>query len=185
MSTSKRYIITLDGDEPMVVDLCYDAAAARWRAEVDGEELMLCIEQVDSDGTVWATLDGERVALSLAEDSDGNTVLGFSDRSAQGVAVRARTPGEIVLAEQQEIAPAVEQGPVTVLSPITGEVLKVSVGLGEAVVVDQGLVIVEAMKMETVVRSVQQAYVREILVSAGDRVRTGDPLVTLSISPEP
>jgi pyruvate carboxylase subunit B len=60
-----------------------------------------------------------------------------------------------------------------------GKVLKVEVSAGEAVSEGQGLVIVEAMKMENEIRSPIDGVVTEIGVSEGDTVEAGAALFTV------
>ena len=65
-------------------------------------------------------------------------------------------------------------------SPLAGTVFKVKVQAGQAVETDQVLFILEAMKMETEVRSLRSGTVAEVLVREGDAVKPGDPLCKLA-----
>ncbi|HWO43917.1 MAG TPA: biotin/lipoyl-containing protein [Candidatus Eisenbacteria bacterium] len=69
------------------------------------------------------------------------------------------------------------QGRQTVSVPMPGRVIAVLVAEGEAVEKGQGLVIVEAMKMENEVRSPVAGIVKEIKVKAGDAIEGGAALV--------
>jgi pyruvate carboxylase subunit B len=51
---------------------------------------------------------------------------------------------------------------------------------GQVVELGEGLVVVEAMKMENELRAAHAGVVEQIHVSAGQRVEKGAPLVTLS-----
>jgi biotin carboxyl carrier protein len=62
-------------------------------------------------------------------------------------------------------------------------VVEVRVGPGDAVVVDQVLGIVEAMKMEVAVRAPFAGTVTDVLVGPGERTRLGDHLFTVERSP--
>ena len=66
-----------------------------------------------------------------------------------------------------------------VRSPMPGRVVSVSVTVGQRVTAGQGVVIVEAMKMENELRSEIDGVVKEIHVSADDRVDGDAALVTL------
>ncbi len=69
------------------------------------------------------------------------------------------------------------QGRQRVSVPMPGKVIAVLVSEGDVVEKGQGLVIVEAMKMENEVRSPISATVKEIKVKAGDTVEGGVVLV--------
>jgi biotin carboxyl carrier protein len=69
------------------------------------------------------------------------------------------------------------QGRQKVSVPMPGKVIAVLVSAGDAVEKGQGLVIVEAMKMENEVRSPVAGEVKEIKVKPGDAVEGGAVLV--------
>lgn len=69
------------------------------------------------------------------------------------------------------------QGRQMVSVPMPGKIIAVLVAIGDAVEMGQGLVIVEAMKMENEVRSPITGEVKEIKVKPGDTVEGGALLV--------
>ena len=71
------------------------------------------------------------------------------------------------------------QGRQNVSVPMPGKIVAVLVGVGDAVDKGQGLVIVEAMKMENEVRSPIAGEVKEIKVKAGDTVEGGAVLLVV------
>lgn len=64
-----------------------------------------------------------------------------------------------------------------VKSPIAGSVLDVKVKPGDVVAVNDPLLVLEAMKMESVVASPQAGTVREVLVKSGEAVAADQVLV--------
>ena len=66
-----------------------------------------------------------------------------------------------------------------VLAPMPGRVVKVLVKAGDRVTARQGLVVVEAMKMENELRAPGDAIVRDVRVSEGGSVEAGTVLVVL------
>lgn len=71
------------------------------------------------------------------------------------------------------------QGRQNVSVPMPGKIVAVLVGAGDTVEKGQGLVIVEAMKMENEVRSPIAGEVKEIKVKAGDTVEGGAVLLVV------
>ena len=71
------------------------------------------------------------------------------------------------------------QGRQTVSVPMPGKVIAVLIAEGDAVEKGQGLVIVEAMKMENEVRSPIAGVVKEIRVKPGDTVEGGAALLVV------
>jgi biotin carboxyl carrier protein len=74
---------------------------------------------------------------------------------------------------------AASGGPVTVDAPMPGRIVKVLVKVGDTVAVRQGLVIVEAMKMENELRSPRAGIVRDIRVAEGALVEAKAALVVI------
>ena len=66
-----------------------------------------------------------------------------------------------------------------VASPMPGTIIKFLVEEGDEVKVDQGLVIVEAMKMENEIRSNIDGVVKKINFKPGDAVDIGEPIMDL------
>lgn len=71
-----------------------------------------------------------------------------------------------------------------VKAPMPGLVVRVEVREGQVVAAGEGLVVVEAMKMENELRAAHAGVVAAIHVRAGDKVEKGQALVTVKV-PEP
>jgi pyruvate carboxylase subunit B len=76
-------------------------------------------------------------------------------------------------------APPPKAGPSAVQSPMPGKVVKVLVGVGDEVKSGQGVVVVEAMKMENELKSPKDGKVKAVAVKEGQAVEAGQSLVTL------
>lgn len=72
-----------------------------------------------------------------------------------------------------------EEGEITIKSPIPGLIFRVPVAGGQKVEAGEVLVVVEAMKMENELRAPKDAVVQATHVAAGDSVDKGQPLVTI------
>jgi acetyl-CoA carboxylase biotin carboxyl carrier protein len=65
------------------------------------------------------------------------------------------------------------------LAPIAGNVWKVLIAVGDTVALDDELIILEALKMETPIFCDDSGTVSEIRVKEGDTVKEGDVLVVI------
>lgn len=74
---------------------------------------------------------------------------------------------------------AEQSGRLDVKAPMPGKVVCVLVEVGELVVPGQGLVVVEAMKMQNELKSPRTGRVTKIAACAGATVAAGEVLVTL------
>jgi pyruvate carboxylase subunit B len=66
-----------------------------------------------------------------------------------------------------------------VKAPMPGVVVGVAVGVGDEVSAGQGVVTLEAMKMENELKSASGGTVREVRVEVGQGVSQGEPLVVI------
>jgi biotin carboxyl carrier protein len=62
-------------------------------------------------------------------------------------------------------------------SPVAGMVVRVSAQVGQAIQANDALIVLEAMKMETVITSPLAGKVARVNVNAGDAVQAGQVLV--------
>ncbi len=78
-----------------------------------------------------------------------------------------------------QVAGVVAEGKQILEAQMPGKIVKVAVAVGDEVHEGQGLVIVEAMKMENEIGSPIDGRVTEVGVSAGDTVDSGAMLVVV------
>ena len=71
-------------------------------------------------------------------------------------------------------------GPKPLTAPMPGLIVRVNVQVGDAVQAGQGLVVMEAMKMENELRAQAAGQVKAVLVSAGTAVEKGATLIELA-----
>ncbi len=140
------------------------------------------------EGQYEVTLDGKTVHVdavrsganiySIIEDGKQFEVM-VDEKGAHGfdVLVGGRIFHLEAIDERSKLlagsAAVVVSGPQTVLSEMPGKVVKLSVAVGAAVRERQGVVIVEAMKMENEIPSPIDGIVKEIPVSEGQTVEVG------------
>jgi pyruvate carboxylase subunit B len=76
-------------------------------------------------------------------------------------------------------ANAAPAGPAPVLAPMPGLIVRVNVSPGDAVEAGQGVIVMEAMKMENELRATSSGRVKSVEVSPGTAVEKGTLLVAL------
>ena len=116
------------------------------------------------------------------------------DTASNGVvAAPVSAPAPVAVAAPAPVAPAPAPAPVAapaapapvagghpVSSPMPGTVMKITTAVGQHVVKDQELLILEAMKMESPIYAPCDGTVASILVKESDAVVEGQVLVQLS-----
>ena len=147
-------------------------------------------------GSVWEmTLDGRILSVDVTAIA-GRWSLLIGSRSYE-VAVERRSNGERIVYVNGVAVPisimdprerlvrrrgtvSAETGPRSIVSPMPGRIVKVLVREGEVVAAQQGLVVVEAMKMENEVRAPRAGQVSAVKVVEGMSVEAKSVLVTLA-----
>ncbi len=167
-----KYIVDVNG-ERVIVDV--DGA----HAEVDGERVAASLAAVE--GTPVRLLRiGEQVHRLVARRgaSRGRWTLDLD-----GQRVDAEALDERMRAIRDLTAAAAASGPAPLMAPMPGLVVRVSVGVGDTVSAGQGLVVVEAMKMENELRASVAGVVTAVLAVPGQAVDKGALLVELGPIP--
>jgi biotin carboxyl carrier protein len=72
------------------------------------------------------------------------------------------------------------EGRQQVLAPMPGKIVRVLVGAGDKVEARQGLLVVEAMKMQNEIRSPRSGTVERLMVTEGQTVNAGEVLAIIS-----
>lgn len=128
-------------------------------------------------GDARTTLLAEEPALSTTGNRNEGGAVGLMKQHAPGVAPGARAPS---FAQTLPSLP-VEEGQVGVESPIAGELLELCVAEGDRVGAGDTVMVVTAMKMETVVAAPRGGVVSRIQdVAAGDRLAAGQVVIVLT-----
>ncbi|MFH0784385.1 MAG: acetyl-CoA carboxylase biotin carboxyl carrier protein subunit [Pseudomonadota bacterium] len=115
-----------------------------------------------------------------------NRSYNVSVTSADGVQnspVTVSEVGSIKAASASAPAPAPAASPESegteVEAPTPGTIIKILVDVGASVVMDQSLVVMETMKMESEVKSPCNGKILAIHIATGDIVQAADPLFTI------
>lgn len=111
------------------------------------------------------------------EVEEGSAVLlnEYEAASPAPTAVSAPAPKQ-----ESAPAPAPSGDGNAVKAPMPGNILKISVTVGQKVSEGETLLVLEAMKMENEVTADRSGTVTGIIAAKGQTVETGDPLVVIS-----
>jgi biotin carboxyl carrier protein len=79
----------------------------------------------------------------------------------------------------QRKRPGAGNGALQIKASMPGRVARVLVAQGEAVVAHQGVVVIEAMKMQNELKAARDGRIVELRVAAGDKVASGQVLAVI------
>ncbi|MBP1912912.1 pyruvate/oxaloacetate carboxyltransferase [Thermococcus stetteri] len=137
--------------------------AQKFKLYVNGVEFEVGVEGVD---------------LSALKYLPHITQAGITTPAPQPTSAPSAPAPSPVPAPAPAPAPAAT-GEGVVTAPMPGKILRILVKKGEQVKTGQGLLILEAMKMENEIPAPKDGVVKGILVKEGDTVNTGDPLIEI------
>jgi biotin carboxyl carrier protein len=150
-------------------------ATGRYRVSLDGDLHELDAARVGVYGL--SLLDGPVGASREVQVTPGTTqgqlLVSLSGRTIAAT-VNGRRTGRA-----RTDAGLSAHGDQAVTAPMPGRVVRVLVSLGDEVAVRQGVVVVEAMKMENELRSPKAGRVKEISVTPGTSVEAGRVLLVV------
>jgi biotin carboxyl carrier protein len=160
--------------------------------EIDGQARQVEIDPADSPGQWRIRVDGEPVdadahlvrpgILSLLIRGQSHRIVLDADASDPALHVGShRIPYRVddPRSLRSRRGQARTDGPVTLKASMPGRIVRVSVVRGDIVAVHQGVLVVEAMKMQNEIKSPKDGKVIEIRVSPGDTVAVGDILAII------
>ena len=148
------------------------ASGGRFLVRVDGQPL-----DVESRVT--------DLGLSLRYAGDGRSVdVAVTDRGAGEFWIQLPHVGVDASVDARRYrraagGPAATAGEIRVVAPMPGRIVRVLVAAGDDVAAGQGLVVVEAMKMENEIRAARAGRVKEVGVVPGVSVESGRHLMTI------
>jgi biotin carboxyl carrier protein len=108
------------------------------------------------------------------------TAAKVPEMMAAGDSLPAGVPPAAATERKPEAKVETVGGITTVKAPLPGLIIEIKVSLGEKVNVGDALLVIETMKMENNIISTVAGTVKEILVSKGDNVAEGVPLIAIA-----
>lgn len=158
-----------------------DLNGLRSEVTVDGESVTLDghtaparIEEIETTPVRLVTIGSEvhRVVVRRGS-SRGSYTLWVDGFRFDGEALDERTRAIRDITAESERS----SGPASLTAPMPGLIVRVSVAAGDSVQAGQGIVVMEAMKMENELRAHAAGTVKAVHVEAGKAVEKGTVLV--------
>jgi biotin carboxyl carrier protein len=169
----------------------------RFEVEIDGRLRQIVVEAVDGAGAAGGrfhvVVDGAPHEVDARRTDLGLSLI-YGDGRAVDAAVTARAGGEwlvdlphvtvsaVIDGRRFRRDPAGDDGAggaQRLTAPMPGRVVRILVREGDEVQARQGLVVVEAMKMENELTAARAGRVREIAIAEGASVEVGRLLIVV------
>ena len=158
------YDIAIDG-KSYRLDL--NQVEGRWNCRLDGREIE--VDAVLARANVLSLRIGNQAYEVKCErvGTDVHVWVG-----SQRFATDVRDPRSL----RGRVRAVDEHGPKKLTAPMPGKIVRILVNQGAAVEAGDGVLVVEAMKMQNEVKSPKKGTVQKILVTEGAAVNSGDVL---------
>lgn len=141
---------------------------------VDGEPHSVDFHGIDGSTLYSLLMDNRSWEVLVSRNGDEYRVL--IDGELHIVNIQDERTRKLAKAEAKGTLTA---GELHIKAPMPGLVRGVNVNVGDSIVTRQGIVILEAMKMENELRSPRGGVVKEVRVKPGDKVDQGQVLVVI------
>jgi len=158
--------LTVNGAEK---EIDIETLSPECRFRLDGLERVAFVRLVEP-GVYSVLLDGRVYDARVDRAGQGLVVVAAGDRFE----VEVRDPRSWSRRSALE-----SQGLATLAAPMPGKVVRVLVAEGDTVEAGQGLLVVEAMKMQNEIKAPRSGRVVALAAREGTTVAAGDPLATI------
>jgi len=148
----------------------------KWQVAVNGRTIEIDSEQLGAvsqvEPGVYSVLLGG-ASYEVRVGASGRALI--AEAAGRRFTVEVSNPRDTSRGSRASIG----SGHQNVAAPMPGKVIRVLVNTGDAVEAGQGLVVVEAMKMQNEMKAARPGRVIEIRAGAGQTVGAGDTLLIL------
>jgi len=168
--TKNRYIVTVGDSE---LDIRLSHIEDDFLIEFNGSKYNVAVDKLSDQKFLFKVNDGSS-EIGISRNGGGLEV--FVDGKTMNVRVEPYN-----LAELRKKAGVAADGPADkiIRAPMPGMVLSADVKQGDIIKKGTTLLIIEAMKMENMIKATYDGTVKEIFVTAGQAVDKDDNLVEL------
>lgn len=144
-----------------------------YKLKINDNNYTVVIKDV-TDDAVLAEVNGKKHVVQI--DTISNPIAATDIPGTTPIAAPS-SPSPATPVQASQTKPA-ETG--AIITPIPGQVISISVSVGEKVRTGQKLLVLEAMKLENSITATMDGTVSEILVAEGDVVNQSQPLIVLT-----
>jgi len=165
-----KYVVDLNGERR---DVALEAEGVRYEGET---RVRADLSEVEASPAVLVRIGTEvhRVVVQKRHGRGRYTLWVDGYRfEAEGLDERTRAIRDLSAASAGPV------GPAPIIAPMPGLIVRVNVAVGDRVEPGQGVVVMEAMKMENELRATAAGVVKSVEVLAGTAVEKGALLVAL------
>jgi biotin carboxyl carrier protein len=144
---------------------------SEWNVRLDGR--LIPVKSVRINGnTLSLILDGRSLAVRLSRTRAGGEIF----LGGRAYEYTLRDPRSRLSQTRTRTTEAGEQ---KITASMPGRVVRVLAHPGEAIQIGQGILVIEAMKMQNVVRSSKDGALKKLLVAEGANVNAGEVLAVI------
>jgi biotin carboxyl carrier protein len=154
------------GGKPHRLEL--EKAVAGWECRLDGRPIQIDA-LIPRRDVLSVLVDGHSYEIKREQTSTdlhmwvGSARFSVELRDPRSLRARHRAAGD-------------EKGPIKILAPMPGRIVRLLVAENSEVEAGQGIVVVEAMKMQNEIKSPKKGIVKKISATPGAAVNPGDVL---------
>ncbi len=164
-----KYLVDIDGTEQEVE---FSRSGNAVKAEIGGRSYELEISEPGSEA--YLIKDAGQICEAFVSKTDGDkfqvSIAGNELEITVSDPKRLRTRGT---------SAGDHDGIAEIRTAMPGKVVRVLVSIGDTVEKDDGVIVVEAMKMQNELKSPKNGTVREIHFEEGSTVSAGDILISI------
>ena len=161
----------------------------KYEAEINGQTVHLELEE--KDGRVAVVIDERRYDLQVVRPEEGVYQFFVGDKVFEARVANAKNqaleinlrgkPFNVSIIDRKHRRAGAEHGDDSqkqLLAPMPGKVVRVLLKVGDEVKAGQGVVVVEAMKMQNELKSPKDGHLSELRVTEGETV-TGNQVLAV------
>jgi biotin carboxyl carrier protein len=150
------------------VELTQDESG-HYRASIDGEPSLDIQAQILRPGVLSLQIAGQAYRCVLEESAEGPAI----HLAGKRLLYRVDDPRSLKSRRRRHRG---QEGPKALTAPMPGRVVRLLVGLGDTVEAHQGIIVIEAMKMQNELKSPKAGKVVQLRAEPGGTVAAGDVL---------